>query len=201
MMETTDKDVTVPPENGSETTESSADRVWDGEKYPSWQKSIGKEYWGNEKLSQFGSMKEVMESIVNPKKKAPEKYEGVSEELKDVAELMRKADLPQAEAKAIADAVAKHLPKKYTEEALKDIYGADYEQAEGNFSKAVEKMLENEEDRKAMRELKNNPVIFKFLGLVGKNLGDAPTLDLGKQQVTPKKGSGDPFMDLLLGNS
>ncbi len=197
-METTDKDLNVPPENGSANSESSADRVWDGEKYPSWQKSIGKEYWGNEKLAGFASMKDVMESIVNPKKKAPETYEGVSEELKDVAELMRKADLPQAEAKAIADAVAKHLPKKYTEEALKDIYGADWEQADKEFGRAVEKMLATEEDRKLFNELKNNPVVFRFAQTVGRNLGDAPTLGIGKQQVTPKKQSDDPFLNLLL---
>ena len=41
-METTDKENVVPPENGSTNSESSAEKTWDSEKYPAWQKSIGK---------------------------------------------------------------------------------------------------------------------------------------------------------------
>lgn len=200
-METTDDVKTVPPENGSEINESSADKTWDSEKYPAWQKSIGKEYWGNEKLKDFGSMKDVMESIVNPKKKAPEKYEGISDELTDVADALKSADVGQDDAKKIADVLSKHLPKKYSEQSLKDSYGADWEQAESDFGKAVEKILSDENARKALNELKFNPSVFEFVRIVGKNLGDSPNLDIGKQQVQPKKGSSDPFMDLLLGKS
>lgn len=196
-METTDKEVNVPPENGSVNSESSADRTWDAEKYPSWQKSIGKEYWGNEKLSQFQSMKEVMESIVNPQKKAPEKYEGVSDELSDVAEQMRKADIPQAEAKAIADAVVKHLPKKYSLDSLKDSYGSDWEQAESDFSKAIEKILPEGEYRKVVSEMKANPAVFEFVRIVGRNLGGTANLDVAHTGVEKSKGSGDPFTDLV----
>ena len=64
-----------------------------------------------------------MESIVNPQKKAPEKYEGISDELADVAEILKDADVCQDDAKKIADVLSKHLPKKYTEEGLKDIQG------------------------------------------------------------------------------
>ena len=196
-METTDENKNAPLNNGSEGSESSADKNWDGEKYPSWQKSIGKEYWGNEKLAQFTSMKDVMESIVNPKKKAPEKYDGISEELNDVAELMKSADIGQEDAKKISDAISKHLPKKYTEESLKDGYGADWEQAERDFSKAVEKILTDEKMKKAFKEIKNNPVVFEFARIVGRNLGDSPNLDISKEQVHKDKGSGDPFLDLL----
>ena len=197
-METTDKDNVVPPENGSDVSESSADKTWDSEKYPAWQKSIGKEYWGNERLKGFASMKDVMESIVNPKSKAPERYEGIQE---GVEEAMRKADLSQDEAKGIADAYSKLIPKKHTEEELKDIYGADWEQAESDFSKAVGSVFTDKVMQGEMRKLMNDPVVFEFVRIVGKNLGDSPNLDIGRQQVTPKKGSGDPFLDLLMGKS
>ena len=198
-METTDKDNVVPPENGSTSPESSADKTWDSEKYPAWQKSIGKEYWGNEKLKDFSSMKDVMESIVNPKKKAPEKYEGFSEELNDVAEALKSADIAQDDAKKISDAISKHLPKKYTEEALKDSYGADFEQADKDFAKAVGNIFSDEKDRKAFNELKNNPILFKFVSTVGRKIGDSANLDIGKQYVPDKKGSGDPFEDFCFG--
>lgn len=196
-METTDETKVVPPENGSTETNPSADKTWDSEKYPAWQKSIGKEYWGNEKLKGFSSMKDVMESIINPKKKAPEKYEGISDELADMAEVFKAADIGQEDAKKISDVVAKHLPKKYTEESLKDAYGADWEQAEKDYSKAVEKILTNEKDRQAFNELKNNPLIFSFVRIVGRNIGDAPNLDLGKQ-IPHEEKSKNPVRDILL---
>jgi len=198
-METTDKDVVVPPDNGSDTSESSADKNWDAEKYPSWQKSIGKEYWGNEKLSKFGSMKDVMESIVNPQKKAPEKYEGISEEFNDLADALKNADVSQEDANKINDVLKKHLPKNYTEGTLKDEYGADFEQADKDFSQAVEKIFADEKNRKEFLKLKNNPIVFEFARIVGKNLGDSPNLDIGKQEVHKDNGTGDPFMDLLTG--
>lgn len=196
-METTDNEKIVPPENGSENSETSADNAWNSEKYPAWQKSIGKEYWGNEKLQQFATMKDVIESIVNPKKKAPEKYEGISDELSDVADVLKSADVGQDDAKKIADVLTKHLPKKYSLESLKENYGADFEQADKDFGKAVEAVFTEEKDRKAFSELKNNPVLFKFARIVGQNLGDSPVLDLGKNEM-PKKSS-DPFNELCFG--
>lgn len=198
-METTDENKNVPPDNGSKGSESSADKNWDAEKYPSWQKSIGKEYWGHEKLKDFTSMKDVMESIVNPQKKAPEKYDiGADSDYDDTLEAMRKADLSNDEAKEIYKAFSKHMPKKYTEESLKDGYGADWEQAESDFSKAVENIFADEKMRKEFNAIKNNPIVFEFARIVGKNLGDSPNLDISKQQIHKEKGSGDPFMDLLL---
>lgn len=196
-MKTTEKDVIDPPENGSENVNPSADNAWDGEKYPSWQKSIGKEYWGNEKLNEFGSMKDVIESIVNPKKKAPEKYEGFSDELSDVAEALKSADIGQEDAKKISDAISKHLPKKYTEEALKDVYGADWEQAEKDYRKAVDTFIANEKDRKMFDEMKNNPLLFSFVRVVGRKIGDSPNLDLGKQ-IPHEERSKNPVKDILL---
>lgn len=193
-METTDETKVVPPENGSTETESSADKTWDAERYPSWQKSIGKEYWGNERLKDFGSMKDVMEFIVNPHKKAPERYEGIQEGVEDA---MRKADLSQDDAKGIAEAYSKLIPKKYTEEDLRDSYGADYEQAESDFSKAVGKILTDEKDRREIEKLKYNPFVFRFVSMVGSNIGDTANLDVGNRQVQKEKGSGDPYIDLL----
>ena len=197
-METTDETKVVPPENGSTETESSADKTWDSEKYPAWQKQIGKEYWGNEKLAKFGSMKDVMESVINPKRKAPERYEGISDELSDVCDVMMTADIGQDDAKRIADAIVRHLPKRYTEESLRESYGADWEQADKDFGKAVERILSDENDRKAFIELKNNPALFRFVSIVGRNLGDSPNLGIGKQQIA-KRTSDDPFEDFCYG--
>ena len=44
-METTDKDNVVPPENGSEVSESSADKTWDSEKYILQPRKSGKKKW------------------------------------------------------------------------------------------------------------------------------------------------------------
>lgn len=193
-METTDNEKLVPPENGSEISETSADKAWDGEKYPAWQKSIGKEYWGNEKLKDFATMKDVIESIVNPKKKAPEKYEGVADE---VVEALRSADISQEDAKKISDAYSKLIPKKHSLESLKENYGADWEAVEKDFDKALNKIVGDEKTRKALKELEANPYVFEFARLVGMNLGDDPKLDIGKQNVH-KKGTGDPIMDAIL---
>ena len=197
-METTDKDKTVPPDNGSQSSESSADKTWEEGKHPSWQKSIKKEYWGNEKLSKYESLNDVIESVVNPVPKAPEKYElGLGEGFDDVEKVLKRADVSQENAKALADAFKGKLPKKYSHEALKENYGDDFEQAEKNFSKAVGKIFTDEKMKEAFLELKDNPAIFEFARIVGKNLGEEPNLGIGKEQAG-KAQSGDPFMDRLL---
>ena len=197
-METTDKDTMVPPDNGSQNQASSADRTWEEGKHPSWQKSIKKEYWGNEKLSKYESLNDVIESVVNPVPKAPEKYElGLGEGFDDVESVLRKADVSQEDAKALADAIKGRLPKKYSHEALGEDYGADFEQAEKDFSKAVGKILTDEKVKGAFLELKDNPAVFEFARIVGKNLGEAPNLGIGKEQAGVKKDE-DPFISRLL---
>lgn len=195
-MDPTDKENVVPPENGSNGSESSVDKTWDSEKYPAYQKSFPKKYWGHEAFNGIGSMDEMLDRFVNPKKKAPEKYEGISEELSDVTDAFREADLSQDDAKKIADVLNKHLPKKYSEESLKELYGADWEQAELDYTKAVEKIISSDKDRKAFNEMKNNPVFFNFVSTVGKNLGDSPNLEIGKQTIHEKKGN--TVVDILL---
>lgn len=201
-METTDDVVKTEPDNSFDTPESSADKSWDSEKYPAWQKSIGKEYWGNEKLKDFGSMKDVMESIVNPKAKAPEKYDlKLDGDFSEVEKAFRDADLPQDKAEEIAKAFSSKLAKNYTLENLKDGYGADYEQADIYVGKAIEKLCNgNEKLTKAIEERKNDPAMFEVLRLVGQNLGEGTNLNLGRKDVKPeKKGTGDVFTDLILG--
>ena len=63
-----------------------------------------------------------------------EKYDlGLSEDVgKDVEEALRKADISQENAKAISDAFGKHLAKSYSLDSIKDIYGADFEEADSN---------------------------------------------------------------------
>ena len=199
-METTDK-VEVTAQDALTDAESSADKVWDSEKYEAYQKSFPKEYWGHEAFKDIHSMKEVAERIANPKTKAPEKYElGLGEGFDDVEKVLRKADVSQDDAKALADALKGKLPKRYTHDSLKEFYGADFEQAEKDFGKAVEAMLGSDEKAKGnFMKLMDNPTVFEFARLVGKNLGDSPNLDLGRQQVQPKKGSGDIITDLLTG--
>jgi len=198
-METTDK-VEVTAQDALTDVESSADKVWDSEKYPAWQKSLAKKYWGDERLNGVDGLSDLVERYINPKGKAPEKYElGLPEGYEDVDGLMRKADLSQDDAKAIADAFAKRFPKVHTHEALKEIYGDDFEKAESDFGKAVKTVIG--EDRKtydAFMKLRDNPAVFEVMRIVGKNLGDSAQLDVGKQEVVAKT-SGDPFLDLLLG--
>jgi len=199
-METTDN-VEVTEQDSLTNAESSADKVWDSEKYPSWQKNLPKAYWGDERLRGFDSLKDVIETVTNPKTKAPEKYElGLGEGFDDVEKVLRKADVSQDDAKALADALKGKLPKRYTHDSLKEFYGADFEQAEKDFGKAVEAMLGSDEKAKGnFMKLMDNPTVFEFARLVGRNLGDSPNLDLGRQQVQPKKGSGDVITDLLTG--
>lgn len=204
-METTDETKVIDSQNPSLETQPSADNSWDADKYPSWQKSIGKEYWGNPKLQQFDSMKSVIESIVNPKTNAPEKYElSVSEDdSKEIVEAFKKADVSQEDAKAIEDAFGKFIPKKKTLESIKETYGDDFEDADKFVSKAIEKVCGTNDDlKKALSDvsIKNDPAFFEFARIVGKNLGDNAQLDLSKQEVVPDKKSEDPFINLLMKN-
>ena len=198
-METTDN-VEVTAQDALTNAESSADNVtWDSEKYDAYQKSLPKRYWGHEKLKDIHSTEELVERVINPKTKAPEKYElGLGDGFGDVESVLRKADVSQEDAKALADAIKGRLPKRYSHEALMENYGADFEQAEKDFGKAVGKVLADERMREAFLEFKDNPAIFEFARIVGKNLGDSPNLDVRKEQVA-KKGTGDVLTDLLTG--
>ena len=196
-METTDK-VEVTEQDSLTNAESSADKVWDSEKYKAYQKSLPKKYWGHKALDDINSMEEMAERIVNPKPKAPEKYElGLGEGFEDVENALRGADVSQEGAKAIADAFKGKLPKRYTHEALEENYGADFEQAEKDFGKAVGKILTDEKLKDAFLGLKDNPAVFEFARIVGKNLGEEPNLGIGKEQKAVRRDD-DPFMSRLL---
>lgn len=186
-METTDKENIVPPENGSDNSETSADKTWDSEKYPAYQKSFPKKYWGHKAFEGINSMDEMLDRFVNPRKKAPETYEGIDE---SVTEAMRAADLSQEDARKIAEAYSKLMPKRYTEESLKEVYGADWEQADKDYNRAVERIITDENDRKAFNAMRNNPLLFSFVRVVGRNIGDGPNLDTGKDiPHVEKKGN------------
>lgn len=202
-METTDDVVKTEPNNSFEANDSSADsKTWDSEKYPAYQKSFPKKYWGHEAFNGINSMDEMLDRFVNPKTKAPEKYDLKLEgDFSEVEKAFRDADLPQDKAEEIAKAFSSKLAKNYTLENLKDGYGADYEQADIYVGKAIEKLCNgNEELSKAIKERKNDPAMFEVLRLVGQNLGEGTNLNLGRKEVKPeKKGTGDVFTDLLLG--
>lgn len=201
-METTFETNVTEPVTPSQETNNSADNSWESGKYPAWQKSIGKEYWGNPKLKDFSSMKDVIESIVNPKTNAPENYElGLDEaKSKEVSEVFKKADVSQDNAKAITDIFSKYIAKLPSVDSLKDLYGADYEEAESNVAKAISKVCGNNEKlMKAVSEgaVRNNPAVFEFMKIVGQNLGSEANLDMPKSEVG-KKTYKDPIMEFLV---
>ena len=107
--------------------------------------------------------------------------------------------MSQESAEAISKAFSSKLSKNYTLEKLQEGYGADYEQADKDVGKAIEKLCDgNKKLSDAIAERRNDPAMFEVLRLVGQNLGEGTTLNLGRKEVNTKKGTGDPFMDLLL---
>lgn len=187
-----------------ETENQTESKVWTDE-YPKWQKSISKEYWGNEKLAKFDSLNSVIKNVLNPETKAPESYDiDLSDEtLKGkLVEQFKKSDLSNEDAKGITEIIKGSIKKADSEDNLKEIVGlADYE-VEKAYAEKAYKAIFSEEDVKALEkaDIRHNPLFFKFASAVGKNLGDDATLDFKEEQKLKPK-SKDPFMDMLLGRN
>ena len=192
---TLDKELTdnkVEPE--VQNTNSEETKVWD-DKYPKWQKMLPKEYWGDEKLAKYESLRAVIEDATNPKKpETPESYElkGIEGEIKNTLEEAYKgAGLSVENAEKITSVISKAIPKKDTEESLKDIVGlADYEVEKAFFESAVNKICKGNEkiaDALLKSDLRYNPAVFNVLSLVGKNLGDGNFEDFSNNTSGAKK--------------
>jgi len=177
-------------------TNSEDTKVWD-DKYPKWQKMLPKEYWGDEKLAKYESLRAVIEDATNPKKpETPESYElkGIEGDVrKALEEAYKGACLSAENAEKITSAVSGAIPKKNTEESLKEIVGlADYEVEKAYFESAVNKVCggnQNIADALLKSDLRYNPAVFNVLSLVGKNLGEGNFEDFSNNTGgAPKKG-------------
>lgn len=182
--------------NGAPDTQNSnsaENKVWD-EKYPKWQKMLPKEYWGDEKLEKYSSLKDVIADATTPKTKAPDSYslEGIEDGLKKtLGEAYKKADISDADAKEITKLWMGAMPKMPTEDNLKEVVGlADYEVEKAYFDKAVSKVCgANDKLKEAISKsaYRYDPSVFQVLSIVGKNLGDGNFEDFRSDKTGEKK--------------
>lgn len=202
MEDTTlqNEDLNTNGESGNQNGNSADTKVWD-EKYPKWQKMLPKEYWGDEKLAKYSSLKDVIDDATTPKTKAPDSYslEGIDDALKkSLGEAYKKADISDADAKEITGLWVKAMPKMPTEENLKDVVGlADYEVEKAYFDKAVSKICgANDKLKDAMSKsaYRNDPTVFQMLSIVGKNLGDGNFEDFRSDKAGKKN---DVWADMV----
>ena len=144
----------------------------DGQETPSemlkpWMKTLGKDFYKNEDLGQYESLKDAVNALLaRPKAKdIPETY-GYG----DADDLYRKAGMTKEEADAVESYWSKKVPAR---QDRKQIFGDSYDEMERNYSKAVGVFGNDLADEIKSNGLDRDPVFAKVMAKIGKELGPA----------------------------
>lgn len=132
-----------------------------------WMKTLGKDFYKNEELAKYESLKDAVNGLLaRPKaKELPESY-GYG----DADELYRKAGITKEEADAIESYWGKKVPARQDRKA---VFGDAYDEMERNYSKAVGVFGDDLQDEIKSNGLDRDPVFAKVMAKVGKELGPA----------------------------
>ena len=133
-----------------------------------WLKNVGKDFYQNEELAQYDSLKDALTNLLKrPKAKdVPESYG----EIGKVEEAYRKAGLTADEAKEITAAFSERMPKEKPD--LKDYFKDDYGKVTENYRKGVDSFADDAL-KKAIADsgLDKDPAFVDFVSRVGKETG------------------------------
>lgn len=159
----------VPPvEQSTENNDG-----WNPDTNKPYMRQLGKQYWGDERLTKFDSLNGLVDAYFeSTKPKAPEKYsDGITDEM---SEVFRGIDLSDESAKKVAEFIESSKPKKVdVEKVLRERHSEDYDAFMARANKAVEAY--SDESLKALSEqydLSSNPAFMEFMSRIGKDVGD-----------------------------
>lgn len=158
-----------PDGNGSSTGNDG----WDEKANKPYMRQLGKQYWGDERLTKFDSLNGLVDAYFEQiKSKAPESYgENVSE---DISKVFKEMDLSKDNADKVLSLIEKAKPEKIdTEKVLRERHQNDYDTFKANADKAINAYVG--EDLKEVVEkygLSSNPAFIEFASKIGKEVGD-----------------------------
>lgn len=160
--------------NSNET--STSNEGWDANANKPYMRQLGKQYWGDQRLTKFDSLNGLVDAYLDSTKpKAPEKYsfdeaEANSEEL---SKTFKELDLSTESAQKVYDLIKKARPEKIdTEKVLRERH-SDYDAFKKNADKTINAYMDDslkELDKKY--DLSSNPAFLEFASKIGKELGD-----------------------------
>ncbi len=179
--------------NGDSPDSKNASTVndgWDSSANKPYMRQLGKQYWGDERLTKFDSLNGLVDAYLDStKSKAPEKYdfsegEANSEEL---SKTFKELDLSAESAQKVYDLIKKARPEKVdTEKVLRERH-SDYDSFKKNADKTIEAYMDDslkELDKKY--DLSSNPAFLEFASKIGKELGDDFHNGNNESRTTPK---------------
>ena len=140
-----------------------------------WLKNVGKEFYDNEELAQYDTLKDAITDLLKrPKAKdTPESYG----ETGKVEEAFKKAGLTADEANEISHAFSERIPAPKAD--LKEYFKDNYNDVTDNYKKGVDSFADDAL-KQAITDngLDKDPVFVDLLSRVGKETGshtfDAP---------------------------
>lgn len=132
-----------------------------------WLKTLGKEYYHNEVLGRYDSLKDAVNALLErPEgKEVPESY-GYG----DADDIFRKAGLSKSDADEIESYYAKRIPAR---KERREIFGEQFDEMDRYYSKAVETFGADLADEIKKNGEDRNPVFVKMMAKVGKEIGSS----------------------------
>ena len=132
-----------------------------------WLKTLGKEYYQNETLGRYDSLKDAINDLLArpEKKEIPESY-GYG----DADEIFKKAGLSKAEADEIEAYYSKKIPAR---KDRKEIFGEQFDEMDRHYSKAVNTFGSDLAEEIKKGGYDRDPVVTTLLARVGKEIGSS----------------------------
>lgn len=157
--------------NGSESGNSQHEGDSSSEMLKPWLKILGKEYYQNEYLGKFDTLKDAVNNLLErpERKDVPESY-GLTEGTDD---LFKNAGLTKAEAESIDGFYDKKYGEKYGFADLKKVFGDSYDKTMEDYTSGKE-LLKDLEGDIAKYELDKNPVFVKAVAMIGRETKGTP---------------------------
>jgi hypothetical protein len=160
--------------NPNET--STGNEGWDANANKPYMRQLGKQYWGDERLTKFDSLNGLVDAYLeSTKTKAPEKYDFGEDETnaEELSKTFKELDLSSESATKVYDLIKKARPEKVdTEKVLRERH-SDYDTFKKNADKTVNAYMDDSLKELAEKyRLSSNPAFLEFASKIGKELGD-----------------------------
>lgn len=154
-----------------------------------WLKTLGKEFYRNETLGKFDSLKDAMNSLLQrpERKDVPETYsirEGTEE-------IFRSAGLTKSEAESIDGFYSKLIPEKKPD--LKEYFKDSYDETMKFYKSGIEGISKDLSDDISKSGLDLDPTFVRIMARVGKEVGTGSFIPEKNEPETMK----DPFFEMV----
>lgn len=155
-----------------------------------WLKTLGKDYYRNERLGQYERLTDAIDDLLEKSKPKdiPDRY-GLRDGSDDV---FRKAGLTKEEAEEVDRFYSGLIPKE--KPSLKDVFKENYDETMRHYEDGIKAVSDDLKDRISKEGLDKDPLFVEIMSRVGKETGETEF----REDKNPKGAvKSDPAMDAV----